>query len=101
VLRANWTTFGALPDALAELAAADPDGGRFVFDPGGLAIRSGAEGAGCSTLRPNWRRSAAGATEREEPAPSRSSQTTPESRISRTAPRAASSRPSTCSSETA
>lgn len=39
----NWTTFGAIPDALAELAAADLDGGYFVLDPGGLADRSNVE----------------------------------------------------------
>lgn len=40
VLCANWPTFDALPDALAELAAADLDGGIFVFDPGEIASPS-------------------------------------------------------------
>lgn len=42
VLCTNWTSFDALPDALAELAAVDLDGGYFVFDPGGMAGRSDA-----------------------------------------------------------
>lgn len=39
----NWTTFDALPSALAELATADLDGGTFLFDPGGMAARSDGE----------------------------------------------------------
>lgn len=43
VLCANWATFEALPAALAELAAAAPDGGVFVFDPGEIASPSESE----------------------------------------------------------
>lgn len=39
----NWTTFDAIPEAFAELAAMDIDGGHFVFDPGDVAARSEAE----------------------------------------------------------
>lgn len=39
----NWTTFDAIPDALAELAATDTDGGHLLFDPGSLAARTDAE----------------------------------------------------------
>lgn len=36
----NWTTFDAIPAALAELAAAGCEGGHFVFDPGGVRART-------------------------------------------------------------
>lgn len=39
----NWSSVHALPEALAELSAADLDGGYFVFDPGRLADRSATE----------------------------------------------------------
>jgi len=43
VLCANWATFDELPAALADLAAADLDGGVFVFDPGEIASPSESE----------------------------------------------------------
>lgn len=40
VFCANWATFDALPDVLSAIAAAEPDGGDFLVDPGRIASRS-------------------------------------------------------------